>query len=162
MTDEHRFDCPELGFYNMTDAAMVASLKDDAAKGDTYAAACLRARGINPPTRSPAMFGTPDSAAALARTITDATSRAEPVITRIEFAPGHEDARLTSEQIAALMRKVRLAPRMLKALKGYVQAVAVGGGDDKAAVMAAIRAADNEARAVIAEAEGATSQGARG
>lgn len=80
------------------------------------------------------------------------------VVTRVEFAPGHEDARLTSEQVAALMRKVRLAPRMLAALKAYVHAVAVGGGDDKASVMAAIRAADNEARAVIAEAEGRSPQ----
>jgi len=51
--NERRFDCPELGFYNMTDAAMVASLQEDAAKGDAYAAACLRARGIKPAGRIP-------------------------------------------------------------------------------------------------------------
>lgn len=44
---------------------------------------------------------------------------ADPTITRIEFAPGHEDARLTSEQVAALMRKVWLAPRMLAALQWF-------------------------------------------
>lgn len=49
---EPRFDCPELGFYNMTDAEMVASLQEDAAKGDAYAAACLRARGIKPEGRA--------------------------------------------------------------------------------------------------------------
>jgi hypothetical protein len=52
MTNEQRFDCPELGFYNMTDAEMVASLQADAAKGDAYAAACLRARGIKPEGRA--------------------------------------------------------------------------------------------------------------
>jgi hypothetical protein len=74
MTEERRFDCPELGFWNMTDAGMVASLKEDAAKGDAYAAACLRARGIDSPRTEPAMFGTPDSAAALAATIQQATA----------------------------------------------------------------------------------------
>lgn len=46
------------------------------------------------------------------------------------------------------------APRLLAALESYVLAVAVGGGDDKASVMAAIRTADNEARAAIAAAKG--------
>lgn len=43
------------------------------------------------------------------------------VVTRVEFAPGHEDARMTSEQVAALMRKVRLAPKLLEALKEWVE-----------------------------------------
>lgn len=61
------------------------------------------------------MFNTVDSAAALARTITDATSR-EPVVTRIEFAPGHEDVRLTDDAIAAKLRLMKAAGQLRDAL----------------------------------------------
>ena len=49
---------------------------------------------------------------------------------------------------------IAAAPELLAALSAYVQAVAVGGGDDKESVMAAIRQADNAARAAIAKATG--------
>ncbi|MEN9492836.1 MAG: hypothetical protein RJA63_3285 [Pseudomonadota bacterium] len=64
-----------------------------------------------------------------------------PVVLRSETGVKAEDARL----IAA-------APALLEALQAYVLAVAVGGGSDKVAVMAAIRAADDKARAAIATA----------
>lgn len=48
-----RFDCPELGFYNMTDEEMITCLKEDAERGDSYSAACLRARGIDPARQEP-------------------------------------------------------------------------------------------------------------
>jgi hypothetical protein len=114
MTEEHRFDCPELGFWNMTDAEMVASLQKDAAKGDTYAAACLRARGIDSPHTEPARFGTADSAAALAATIQQAT---EPRVTRIDFAPGHEDEAITERDVAAKLRLMKAAPKLLEACR---------------------------------------------
>jgi hypothetical protein len=77
---------------------------------------------------------------------------ADLTITRIEFAAGHEDARVTSEQVAALMRKVRLAPRMLQALRD---------GRRKLATYTAVYSGDKELRrllgewdALIGEAEG--------
>lgn len=83
---------------------------------------------------------------------------AEPVVTRVEFAPGHEDARLTSEQVAALMRKVRLAPRMLAALKAMDEAMcSMHDGMSKAERHAA-RLALIECRAVVAEVEGRSPQ----
>lgn len=124
------------------------------------------------------MFGTPDSAAALAATIQQATTAqrrrlcrdcadydgtcpndglpckresADPVVTRIEFAPGHEDAPLTSEQVAALMRKVRLAPRMLAALKEADRLYSTYGLQASAA---ACGPWINAVRDLIAEAEG--------
>ena len=50
---------------------------------------------------------------------------------------------------------------LLEALQAYVLAVAVGGGSDKVAVMAAIRAADDKARAAIATATQEASHAAR-
>ena len=80
------------------------------------------------------------------------------VVTRIEFAAGHEDARLTSEQVAALMRKVRLAPRMLAALKAMDEAMcSMHDGMSKAERHAA-RLALIECRAVVAEVEGRSPQ----
>lgn len=49
---------------------------------------------------------------------------------------------------------IAAAPELLEALRGYVHAIAVGGGTDAQAIMAAIRAADNKARAAIAKAKG--------
>jgi hypothetical protein len=78
---------------------------------------------------------------------------AEPRVTRIEFAPGHEDARLTSEQVAALMRKVRLAPRMLAALRDIV--AQLEEHDDRyREPECPLCAAVSDAKALIAEAEG--------
>lgn len=93
--------------------------------------------------------------AALAATIQQAT---EPRVTRIDFAPGHEDARMTSEQVAAPMRKVRLAPRMLAALKAMDEAMcSMHDGMSKAERHAA-RLALIECRAVVAEVEGRSPQ----
>jgi len=40
---------------------------------------------------------------------------AEPVVTRIEFAPGHENERLTDEGVAAKLRLMKAAPKLLEA-----------------------------------------------
>jgi hypothetical protein len=36
-------------------------------------------------------------------------------ITRIDFVPGHEDARLTDVQVAAKLRVMKAAPKLLEA-----------------------------------------------
>jgi hypothetical protein len=112
-------------------------------------------------TKSPlfeAAAGIVNAHVALARTITDATSR-EPVVTRIDFAPGHEDERLTDEGVAAKLRLMKAAPRLLEALPACVRELRAWMKDhgEDLKTIAAIKAAE----AAIAEAEGATSQGAR-
>lgn len=57
--------------------------------------------------------------------------------------PSEDDARLISA-----------APDLLEALEAYVTTMAIAGGGDKALFMAAIRDADNKARAALAKATG--------
>jgi hypothetical protein len=40
---------------------------------------------------------------------------AEPVVTRIDFAPGHEDERLTDSAVAGKLRLMKAAPKLLEA-----------------------------------------------
>ena len=40
--------------------------------------------------------------------------------TRIEFAPGHEDERLTDQDVAAKLRLMKHAPELLAALQWFV------------------------------------------
>jgi hypothetical protein len=69
------------------------------------------------------MFGPVDQA--LAKTITDAIARrAEPTITRIEFAPGHGDARLTDATVAAKWRVMNAAPQLLEAAQAAWNCIA--------------------------------------
>lgn len=91
----------------------------------------------------------------LSTTIRQAT---EPRITRIEFAAGHEDARLTDEGVAAKLRLMKLAPRMLAALKAMHEALGAMSDHMTRAERHAARMALIECRAVISEAEGRSPQ----
>lgn len=62
--------------------------------------------------------------------------------------PQHPETQANARLIAA-------APDLLEALESYVTTMAIAGGGDKALFMAAIREADNKARAAIAKATGA-------
>lgn len=63
--------------------------------------------------------------------------------------------RRSSAEVAANTRLIAAVPDLLEALEGYVTTIAAAGGGDKALFMAAIREADNKARAAIAKATGA-------
>jgi hypothetical protein len=63
----------------------------------------------------------------------------DPRITRIEFAPGHEDARLTDDEVAAKLRVMKAAPFLLSALQ-HIAATCEGRAVEVA--RAAIDAAD--------------------
>lgn len=54
---------------------------------------------------------------------------------------------------AAILSLIAERDELLEALKGYVTAIANAGGGDKDMFIAAIREADNKARAAIAKAE---------
>jgi len=84
-------------------------------------------------------------------------SPAEPVATRIEFAPGHENERLTDEGVAGKLRLMKLSPRMLAVLRDLVAQLAEH--DDRyREPECPLCAAVADARAVIAEAEGRSPQ----
>ena len=69
-------------------------------------------------------------------------SGAEPVVTRIEFAPGHEDEAITEQDVAAKLRLMKLAPRMLSATKRARQ---------KLVTYASIYDGDKELRSLLQE-----------
>lgn len=54
---------------------------------------------------------------------------------------------------AAILSLIEERDVLLEALKGYVTAISTAGGGDKALFMAAIREADDKARAAIAKVE---------
>jgi hypothetical protein len=78
--------------------------------------------------------------------------RAEPRITRIEFAAGHENERLTDEEVARKLRVMKAASKLLEALPACVRELRAWMKDhgEDLKTIAAIKAAED----AIAEAEG--------
>lgn len=129
------------------------------------------------------MFHTTESAAALAATIQQATARCsqrmaadgltppqpcekcgagpcrvEPVITRIEFAPGHEDERLTQQDVSAAMLKMNAAGQMYEALMALVGSVTQQDARGNVYALGKLHAAVGLAKEAIAAAEGRSPQ----
>jgi hypothetical protein len=88
----------------------------------------------------------------LSTTIRQAT---EPRVTRIEFAAGHENERLTDEGVAGKLRLMKAAGQMYEALKHIVDTAdseAASGGEMYYAE--ALSPAVEAARAALAAADG--------
>lgn len=83
---------------------------------------------------------------------------AEPVVTRIEFAPGHEDERLTEQDVAAKLRLMKLAGRMLAALKALDNHICNNLSSDYPTGIDINDAPFLEVRAIVALAEGRSLQ----
>lgn len=85
--------------------------------------------------------------------------------TRIEFAHGHEDERLTDQDVAAKLRLMKAAPKLLAALKrieqriAYYASLAEGDAPNIEQWAYTDQSGDmREVRAAIAEAEGRSLQ----
>lgn len=77
-----------------------------------------------------------------------------PVSAKTLLARVYSEAFGDHEESEANARLIAAAPDLLEALESYVTTMAIAGGGDKALFMAAIRDADNKARAAIKKATG--------